>query len=154
MTTAGGVSSRGVLAFADRLDVLLVALGTLGAVADGCSYNLLLAFASDAVNSLGRAHGAAAQQQGGATTTSDGARFVHDVDKVRSLVVLTIIDRCVHDRFGCFDSLFFFWMQSCLNFVYLALAVLPVAFLGKLQPEDARDEHFILIYTMFQNYIL
>ena len=91
----------------DDDDVLLVALGTLGAVADGCSYNLLLAFASDAVNSLGRAHGAAAQQQGGATTTSDGARFVHDVDKVRSLVVLTIIDRCVHDRFGCFDSLFF-----------------------------------------------
>ena len=109
MTTAGGVSSRGVLAFADRLDVLLVALGTLGAVADGCSYNLLLAFASDAVNSIGRAHGAAAQKQGGATTTSDGARFVHDVDKVRSLVVLgahhhrSICARLIHS----FNSLFF-----------------------------------------------
>ena len=122
MTTAGGVSSRGVLAFADRLDVLLVALGTLDAVADGCSYNLLLVFASD-------------------------------VEKVRSLVVLgayhhrSICARLIHS----FNSLFFFWMQSCLNFVYLALAVLPVAFLGKLQPEDARDEHFILICTMFQN---
>ena len=57
---------------------------------------------------MARAHGAAAQQQGGATTAS-GARFMHDV-----------------------DSLNFFWMQSCLNFVYLALAVLlPVAFLGE-----------------------
>ncbi|KAF8667429.1 hypothetical protein HU200_053116 [Digitaria exilis] len=69
-----------------------MALGTLGAVADGCSYNLLLAFISDVVNSLGR--GAAAT-----TTTSGGARFTHEVDK------------------------------SCLNYVYLALAVLPVAFL-------------------------
>nr|CAB3484512.1 unnamed protein product [Digitaria exilis] len=102
-TTGGGVAERerrtpaasrggGVLAFADGLDVLLMALGTLGAVADGCSYNLLLAFISDVVNSLGR--GAAAT-----TTTSGGARFTHEVDK------------------------------SCLNYVYLALAVLPVAFL-------------------------
>ena len=121
-----------------------MALGTLDAVADGCSYNLLLVFASDVVNSLGR---------GGQL---GGARFMHDVEKVRSLVVLgahhhrSICARLIHS----FNSLLFFWMQSCLNFVCLALAVLPVAFLGKLQPEDARDEHFILIYTMFQNYIL
>nr|CAB3487043.1 unnamed protein product [Digitaria exilis] len=86
-TTGGGGAERerrtpaasrggGVLAFADGLDVLLMALGTLGAVADGCSYNLLLAFISDVVNSLGR--GAAAT-----TTTSGGARFTHEVNKVR-----------------------------------------------------------------------
>ncbi|RLM65370.1 putative ABC transporter B family member 8 [Panicum miliaceum] len=92
-TTAGGV-----LAFADRLDVLLMALGTLGAVADGCSYNLLLVFASDVVNSLGRGH-AAAQQGGASATTTSGVRFMRDVEK------------------------------SCLSYVYLALAVLPVAFL-------------------------
>ncbi|RLM74087.1 putative ABC transporter B family member 8 [Panicum miliaceum] len=98
-TTAGSVS-RGVLAFADRLDVLLMALGALGAVADGCSYNLLLVFASDVVNSLGRGHAAAQQQQGGASAaTTSGVRFMHDVEK------------------------------SCLNYVYLALAVLSVAFL-------------------------
>ncbi|CAN6228103.1 unnamed protein product [Urochloa humidicola] len=82
-------ASGGVFAFADRVDAALMALGTLGAVADGCSYNLLLVFASDVVNSLGRA----------TTTTTGGARFMHEVDK------------------------------SCLNYVYLALAVLPVAFL-------------------------
>lgn len=68
-TGGGGADGRrtpaasrgGVVAFADGLDVLLVALGTLGAVADGCSYNLLLAFISDVVNSLGR-----------------GARFTYD----------------------------------------------------------------------------
>ena len=120
-------SSRGVLAFADRLDVLLVALGTLGAVADGCSYNLLLVFASDVVNSLGGGGHAAAQL--------GGARFMHDVEKVRSLVVLgahhhrSICARLIHS----FNSLFFFWMQSCLNFVYLALAVLPVVFLGECE---------------------
>ncbi|CAN6270202.1 unnamed protein product [Urochloa humidicola] len=57
----------GVFAFADRVDAALMALGTLGAVADGCSCNLLLVFASDVVNSLGRAHA--------------GAQFTHEVDK-------------------------------------------------------------------------
>ncbi|CAN6241764.1 unnamed protein product [Urochloa humidicola] len=81
----------GVFAFADRVDAALMALGTLGAVADGCSYNLLLVFASDVVNSLGRA--------ATMTTTIGGAQFMREVDR------------------------------SCLNYVYLALAVLPVAFL-------------------------
>ncbi|CAL5027495.1 unnamed protein product [Urochloa decumbens] len=84
-TTATETARGGVFAFADRVDAALMALGTLGAVADGCSYNLLLVFASDVVNSLGRARAA--------------AQFMHEVDK------------------------------SCLNYVYLALAVLPVAFL-------------------------
>jgi ATP-binding cassette, subfamily B (MDR/TAP), member 1 len=82
------MTAGGVLAFADRLDLLLTALGTLGAVADGCSYNLLLVFASDVVNSLGRGH-AAAQQGGASATATSCVRFMRDVEKVRSLVVRT-----------------------------------------------------------------
>ncbi|KAF7037701.1 hypothetical protein CFC21_048022 [Triticum aestivum] len=83
-------SIRGLFKFADRVDVVLMALGTLGAIGDGCSTNLLLIFASDVMNSLGRGH---AQQQGSATSV----HFMHDIEK------------------------------SCLNFVYLAFAILVVA---------------------------
>ncbi|CAO2197791.1 unnamed protein product [Urochloa humidicola] len=94
--TAGGgdrpMSIRGMFQFADRVDIMLMALGTLGAIGDGCSTNLLLIFASDVMNALGYGRG------GGATaaTTVD---FMHEVEK------------------------------SCLNFVYLAFAVLAVAFM-------------------------
>ncbi|KAJ1285188.1 hypothetical protein BS78_03G261100 [Paspalum vaginatum] len=90
------MSIRGMFQFADRVDVLLMALGTLGAIGDGCSTNLLLIFASDVMNALGYG-GAQARQQGGGGAQS--AQFMHVVEK------------------------------SCLNFVYLAFAVLAVAFM-------------------------
>lgn len=67
-STATRGCACGVFRFADRLDVLLMALGTLGAVADGCANNLLLVFLSDVVNSLG-----------GAASSAP----LHDVEKVR-----------------------------------------------------------------------
>ena len=68
-------SIRGLFKFADRVDVLLMVLGTLGAIGDGCSTNLLLIFASDVMNSLGHGH---AQQQSSAMS----AHFMHDIEKV------------------------------------------------------------------------
>ncbi|EEC71408.1 hypothetical protein OsI_03576 [Oryza sativa Indica Group] len=97
-TTGGGGerrSLRGMFKFADRVDVLLMALGTLGAIGDGCSTNLLLIFASDVMNSLGYARAGA---HGGAAAAT-GVDFMREVEK------------------------------SCLNFVYLAFAVLAVAFM-------------------------
>ncbi|CAM0145221.1 unnamed protein product [Urochloa decumbens] len=88
------MSIRGMFQFADRVDILLMALGTLGAIGDGCSTNLLLIFASDVMNALGYGRGGGAGAA--AATTVD---FMHEVEK------------------------------SCLNFVYLAFAVLAVAFM-------------------------
>lgn len=66
-------SIRGLFRFADRVDFLLMALGTLGAIGDGCSTNLLLIFASDVMNALGYGRG------GGAAAVD----FMHEVEKVR-----------------------------------------------------------------------
>ncbi|CAL4961640.1 unnamed protein product [Urochloa decumbens] len=88
------MSIRGMFQFADRLDILLMALGTLGAIGDGCSTNLLLIFASDVMNALGYGRGA-----GGGAAAATTVDFMHEVEK------------------------------SCLNFVYLAFAVLAVAFM-------------------------
>ena len=68
------MSIRGMFRFADRVDVVLMALGTLGAIGDGCSTNLLLIFASDVMNALGYGRG------GAAAATVD---FMHEVEKVR-----------------------------------------------------------------------
>ncbi len=81
-TTGGGGerrSLRGMFKFADRVDVLLMALGTLGAIGDGCSTNLLLIFASDVMNSLGYARAGA---HGGAAAAT-GVDFMREVEKVR-----------------------------------------------------------------------
>jgi ATP-binding cassette subfamily B (MDR/TAP) protein 1 len=80
--TGGGErpkSVRGMFRFADRVDVALMALGTLGAIGDGCSTNLLLIFASDVMNALGYGRGG-----GGGATTVD---FMHEVEKVRRRAV-------------------------------------------------------------------
>ncbi|XP_066314909.1 putative ABC transporter B family member 8 isoform X1 [Miscanthus floridulus] len=77
---AGGerpMSIRGMFRFADRVDVLLMALGTLGAIGDGCSTNLLLIFASDVMNALG--YGGAQASDGGGGAKS--AQFMHEVEK-------------------------------------------------------------------------
>jgi len=85
---AGGgerpMSIRGMFRFADRVDVLLMALGTLGAIGDGCSTNLLLIFASDVMNALGYG---GAQAGGGAKS----AQFMHEVEKVRRVPCITCV---------------------------------------------------------------
>ncbi|XP_043718627.1 putative ABC transporter B family member 8 [Telopea speciosissima] len=56
---AGGIGSKDwksivlILRYADWVDVLLMFLGTLGAIGDGMSTNCLLVFASNLMNSLG-----------------------------------------------------------------------------------------------------
>ena len=80
------MSIRGMFRFADRVDVLLMALGTLGAIGDGCSTNLLLIFASDVMNALGYG-GAQAAATGGAKS----AQFMHQVEKVRRAPCITLL---------------------------------------------------------------
>ena len=71
------MSIRGMFRFADRVDVVLMALGTLGAIGDGCSTNLLLIFASDVMNALGYGRG------GGGGAFAATVDFMHEVEKVR-----------------------------------------------------------------------
>lgn len=63
--------SHGILVFADSFDLLLMLLGTLGSVGDGCSTNCLLFFASSLMNSLGRG-----------SETSGHGDFMHEVEEV------------------------------------------------------------------------
>jgi ATP-binding cassette subfamily B (MDR/TAP) protein 1 len=85
-------SIRGLFKFADRVDVLLMVLGTLGAIGDGCSTNLLLIFASDVMNSLGRGH---AQQQGRAGSVD----FMHDIEKVSTCLASKHMNLCTFYHF-------------------------------------------------------
>nr|CAB3474118.1 unnamed protein product [Digitaria exilis] len=107
-------SIRGMFRFADRVDVVLMALGTLGAIGDGCSTNLLLIFASDVMNALGYGRGA----KGG------GVDFMHEVEK------------------------------SCLNFVYLAFAVLIVAFMEGYCWSRTSERQVLRIRHMYLQAIL
>nr|CAB3478165.1 unnamed protein product [Digitaria exilis] len=107
-------SIRGMFRFADKVDVVLMAMGTLGAIGDGCSTNLLLIFASDVMNALGYGRGA----QGG------GVDFMHEVEK------------------------------SCLNFVYLAFAVLIVAFMEGYCWSRTSERQVLRIRHMYLQAIL
>lgn len=46
-------NAKGLFRFADWYDVVLMVLGTVGAVGDGCATNFLLLSASNVMNSLG-----------------------------------------------------------------------------------------------------
>ncbi|XP_010915424.3 putative ABC transporter B family member 8 [Elaeis guineensis] len=61
---------HGMFRFADGVDVVLMLLGTIGSIGDGCAVNCLLLFASNVMNSLG--YGKAQQGQVG---------FMHEVEK-------------------------------------------------------------------------
>ncbi|KAH7686350.1 Xenobiotic-transporting ATPase protein [Dioscorea alata] len=64
---------HGFFSFADWIDVLLMLLGTVGAVGDGCSTGFILIFASSVMNSLGgHAHGDQKQ---------NNMKFMHEVEK-------------------------------------------------------------------------
>jgi len=54
---------KGLFKFADWYDIVLMFLGTVGAVGDGCSTNVLLLSASSVMNSLG--YGSQTQQNHG-----------------------------------------------------------------------------------------
>lgn len=62
---------NGVFTFVDWVDVVLMLLGTIGAIGDGCSINCLLLFASNVMNSLG--YGKAQDNH---------PDFMHNVEKV------------------------------------------------------------------------
>lgn len=75
----GGTESRktkkrymhGMFRFADGFDVVLMLLGTIGSIGDGCAVNCLLLFASNVMNSLGYGK----DRQG-------HVDFMHEVEKV------------------------------------------------------------------------
>ncbi|XP_042418399.1 putative ABC transporter B family member 8 isoform X2 [Zingiber officinale] len=71
---AKGHGHGSVFLFADWVDVVLMVMGTAGAVGDGCSVNCLLLFASGVMNSLGygKAH---------SSGLLDHADFMKDVEK-------------------------------------------------------------------------
>ncbi|EXB59762.1 Putative ABC transporter B family member 8 [Morus notabilis] len=79
-----------VLRYADWVDVVLMILGTIGALGDGMSTNILLVFASHIMNSLG---------YGQTQTQQNRGHFMDEVEK------------------------------CSLNFVYLGLAVMVMAFM-------------------------
>ncbi|KAF3328459.1 putative ABC transporter B family member 8 [Carex littledalei] len=62
---------HGMFMFADWIDVLLMTLGTIGAVGDGCSTNCLLLFASELINSIGNAN----------ATGNNAHNFMKEVEK-------------------------------------------------------------------------
>ncbi|KAK4754989.1 hypothetical protein SAY87_008746 [Trapa incisa] len=62
-----------IFRYADWIDVLLMVLGTVGAIGDGMSTNVLLLFASRIMNSLGYG--------GGGTGQSSGSTFMAEVEK-------------------------------------------------------------------------
>ncbi|XP_072979555.1 putative ABC transporter B family member 8 [Typha angustifolia] len=61
---------HGMFRFADSVDVVLMLMGTIGAIGDGCSTNCLLLFASNVMNSLGY----------GSAQNKDG-HFMHEIEK-------------------------------------------------------------------------
>lgn len=75
ITTAKNSTSNlaTVLRYADWVDVLLMILGTIGALADGMSTNILLVFASHIMNSLG---------YGQTQTQQNRGHFMDEVEKV------------------------------------------------------------------------
>nr|CAD1829844.1 unnamed protein product [Ananas comosus var. bracteatus] len=93
-------SLRGVFRFADRVDVLLMFLGTIGAVGDGCSTNCLLLFASNLMNSLG--YGKAHQDE--------HLYFMHEIEKM-SLGYM-ILMRFVLSMINCRGEVGFFDSQE------------------------------------------
>lgn len=109
---------KGLFKFADWYDVVLMVLGTVGAVGDGCSTNFLLLSASSVMNSLG--YGSQLKQNHGV--------FMPEVAKVPAPKPFTsdlkIFILTCHNVFGLFR------LQYCLYFVYTGLAVLGLAFLG------------------------
>lgn len=68
---------HGMFMFADWIDILLMILGTIGAVGDGCSTNCLLLFASELINSIGNAN-----------ATGNNAHFMKEVEKVSAKELL------------------------------------------------------------------
>lgn len=60
-----------IFRYADWVDVLLMLLGTVGAIGDGMSTNCLLVFASQLMNSLGFGN------------TTEHGNFMDEVGKVR-----------------------------------------------------------------------
>jgi ATP-binding cassette subfamily B (MDR/TAP) protein 1 len=107
---------------------LLMLLGTVGAIGDGMSTNCLLVFASRIMNSLGYGQ-----------TRQDNYNFMVEVQKVSDLPVNIFISLSLCRQLNT-DFLFCFCQQCSLDFVYLGLAVMVMAFMGNLNSTN-------LIYT-------
>lgn len=114
-------SSFGVIfRYADWVDILLMFLGTIGAIGDGMSTNCLLVFASSLMNSLGNGH---IQQN-----------FMDNVKKVSleinpKHIYIYIYTFHLYFLILILSSLFAF-QQCSLYFVYLGLVVMVLAFMG------------------------
>lgn len=89
-----------IFRYADFVDILLMILGTIGAIGDGMSTNCLLVFASRLMNSLGY----------GPTQKNRGFNFMDEVEKVSVRVYIYIVN-IFHP---CFVFLTFFLFQFLL----------------------------------------
>lgn len=120
-----------VLRYADWVDILLMILGTTGAIGDGMSTNILLVFASRIMNSLGYGQ-----------TQQNRSNFMAEVEQVCAqhfhfcscscsffffLEILLTFSSFFGFSFGFCDK------QCSLNFVYLGLSVMVVAFMGNFK---------------------
>lgn len=94
-----------IFRFADWTDILLMVLGTVGAIGDGMSTNCLLVFASRIMNSLG--YGQAQSQQ------NHHGNFLDEVEKV-SQRLLSSQQNTLSFSFLFLFQIFFFSLRSHL----------------------------------------
>ncbi|KAK1593035.1 hypothetical protein Q3G72_034825 [Acer saccharum] len=109
-------SSIGVIfRYADWTDVLLMVLGSIGAIGDGMSTNCLLLFASRIMNSLG--YGQTQQNQ---------VNFMDEVEKVPIFVMHASVFIS-----GIAFSTYFSWRLSLVAIPTLLLLIIPGMIYGK-----------------------
>ena len=112
-----------IFRYADWVDLVLMFLGTAGAIGDGMSTNCLLVFVSRLMNSLGYGN-----------TQKNHGNFMDEVEKVGIQHTFSLSRSLACFSFSTLLSLIFcflgFLLQCSLYFVYLALAVMVVAFMG------------------------
>jgi hypothetical protein len=92
-----------IFKYADWIDIMLMLLGTIGAIGDGLSTNCLLVFVSRLMNSLGYSK-----------TQQNHGNFMDGVEKVGTLVVNILIPVFFFPL--SFSHIYSFWVLFLLIF--------------------------------------
>ncbi|GKV06705.1 hypothetical protein SLEP1_g18559 [Rubroshorea leprosula] len=109
-----------IFRYADWVDVLLMVLGTIGAIGDGMSTNCLLVFASRLMNSLGNGQ-----------TQQNHGDFMTEVEKCSLYFVYLGLAVLLVAFMGLAFSTYFSWRLSLVAFPTLLLLIIPGIIYGK-----------------------